>query len=104
MVDSGRRCAGACDCGGVSLLRKPRLPQGTGTVRTGTAHARSACCSLCACTPPPQAAMLRCSMRSKEELFSLESQKLSGTIDLAEYDQQKAALETVLKRALQRNS
>jgi hypothetical protein len=40
----------------------------------------------------------------KEELFTLESEKLSGTIDADEYQTQKAALETVLKRALKRNS
>jgi hypothetical protein len=38
----------------------------------------------------------------KEELFTLESEKLSGTIDVDEYQTQKAALETVLKRALKR--
>jgi hypothetical protein len=36
----------------------------------------------------------------KEELFALESDKLSGTIGAEEYAEQKAALETVLKRAL----
>ncbi len=36
----------------------------------------------------------------KEEMFALESAKLSGTIDQAEYAEQKAALETMLKRAL----
>jgi hypothetical protein len=36
----------------------------------------------------------------KEELFSLESERISGTISAAEYAAQKAALETVLKRAL----
>lgn len=40
----------------------------------------------------------------KEELFSLESAKLSGTIPQAEYETQKAALETVLKSALSRKS
>lgn len=38
----------------------------------------------------------------KEELFSLESERLSGTITTDEYMEQKAALETVLKRALNR--
>jgi hypothetical protein len=38
----------------------------------------------------------------KEELFSLESDKLTGTINGTDYQQQKAALETVLKRALSR--
>jgi hypothetical protein len=38
----------------------------------------------------------------KEELFALESEKISGTIAPDEYAQVKAALETVLKRALNR--
>ncbi len=36
----------------------------------------------------------------KEELFSLESEKLTGAVSPAEYAETKAALETVLKRAL----
>lgn len=40
----------------------------------------------------------------KEELFALESEKLSGTISPAEYAEAKAALETVLKRALKKSS
>lgn len=40
----------------------------------------------------------------KEELFALESEKLSGTIEASEYEHQKSALEVVLKRALKRNS
>jgi hypothetical protein len=40
----------------------------------------------------------------KEELFALESEKLSGTIGVEEYAEQKAALEVVLKRALKRTS
>lgn len=39
----------------------------------------------------------------KEELFALESEKLSGKITPAEYAEVKAALETVLKRALKKN-
>jgi hypothetical protein len=38
----------------------------------------------------------------KEEMFAIESEKLSGTIAAAEYTEQKAALETVLKRALKK--
>ncbi|HET7104646.1 MAG TPA: carboxypeptidase regulatory-like domain-containing protein [Terracidiphilus sp.] len=38
----------------------------------------------------------------KEELFALESEKLSGTINPEEYAEAKSALETVLKRALKR--
>jgi len=40
----------------------------------------------------------------KEELFALESEKISGTLKPDEYAEAKAALETVLKRALKRNS
>jgi hypothetical protein len=38
----------------------------------------------------------------KEELFTLETDRLSGKMDEAEYAEQKAALETILKRALKR--
>ena len=38
----------------------------------------------------------------KEELFVLESEKVSGKLTPNEYSEQKAALETVLKRALKR--
>jgi hypothetical protein len=38
----------------------------------------------------------------KEELFALESEKVAGTIAPEEYVKQKAALESVLKRALNR--
>jgi hypothetical protein len=39
----------------------------------------------------------------KEELFSLESEKISGTISAKEYAEVKAALEVVLKRALKKS-
>jgi len=38
----------------------------------------------------------------KEELFALESEKISGTITASEYAEVKSALEIVLKRALKR--
>jgi hypothetical protein len=38
----------------------------------------------------------------KEELFALESEKIAGTLPPEEYAEQKAALETVLKRALKK--
>lgn len=38
----------------------------------------------------------------KEELFALESEKIAGTLTPGEYAEQKAALETVLKRALKK--
>lgn len=40
----------------------------------------------------------------KEELFALESEKIAGTLSPQQYAEVKAALETVLKRALQRNA
>jgi hypothetical protein len=39
----------------------------------------------------------------KEEMFALESEKIHGTVSAEEYAQTKAALETVLKRALKRS-
>jgi hypothetical protein len=39
----------------------------------------------------------------KEELFALESEKIDGTLSAADYAEQKAALEVVLRRALKRN-
>ena len=39
----------------------------------------------------------------KEELFAIESEKISGTITAEEYAETKAALETVLKRALKKS-
>ena len=39
----------------------------------------------------------------KEELFAVESEKINGTIKPEEYAQVKAALETVLRRALNRS-
>jgi hypothetical protein len=38
----------------------------------------------------------------KEELFTLETDRLSGKLDETEYAEHKAALETILKRALKR--
>jgi hypothetical protein len=39
----------------------------------------------------------------KEEMFTLESEKIHGTVSAEEYAQTKAALETVLKRALKKS-
>jgi hypothetical protein len=40
----------------------------------------------------------------KEEMFALESERINGTIAADEYAKVKDALETVLKRALNRKS
>jgi hypothetical protein len=39
----------------------------------------------------------------KEEIFALESDKVAGKVTAAEYAELKAALDTVLKRALKRS-
>jgi hypothetical protein len=38
----------------------------------------------------------------KDELFAIETDRLEGRLSEAEYAEQKAAIEVVLKRALQR--
>jgi ribosomal protein L29 len=38
----------------------------------------------------------------KDELFAVESEKIAGTLSPAEYAEVKAALETVLRRALKK--
>ena len=40
----------------------------------------------------------------KEELFTLETERLEGKLSESEYAEQKAALETVLRRALSRQA
>jgi hypothetical protein len=51
--------------------------------------------------PTKQAVLLN---TLKEELFALESERISGAITPEEYTEAKAALETVLKRALAHGS
>jgi hypothetical protein len=91
--------------GGVGLLLAAvaafllRKPEGAATI---PAPAPASAAIPAPATPATQNAALLTAL--KEELFSLESAKLSGTIPEAEYAQQKAALETVLKSALKRNS
>ncbi len=72
------------------LLRKPAT--GATAVAAGTAQALA--------SPAARNAALLNAL--KEELFALESDKIAGKITPAEYAELKAALETVLKRALQR--
>jgi hypothetical protein len=54
--------------------------------------------------PQPSAASHNASLLSvlKEEMFAIESEKLSGDLSAADYKEQKAALEVVLKRALKK--
>ena len=86
------------------LLRKPAgapgvaVAQGSGaavaTAPVYTAHSPAAAASK-------NGALLSA---LKDELFALESDKLTGAVTPAEYAETKAALETVLKRALKKNA
>jgi hypothetical protein len=80
------------------LLRRPATaavvtPAGGGAMAAVTAH-----------TPAAAPGAKNTSLLNvlKEELFALESEKIAGTLAPNEYAEQKAALETVLKRALKR--
>lgn len=91
------------------LLRKPAVaaaPAG-GAVLTGEA---APVVHRAATAPPGPAAHTTAAAHSsallsvlKEELFALESEKIAGTLSPGEYAEQKAALETVLKRALKKS-
>jgi hypothetical protein len=84
------------------LLRKPAIagvpsPAGAGPAVVAVPPAFSA-------HPVPSARNGALLNALKEELFALESEKIAGTLPPDEYAEQKAALETVLKRALKRSS
>jgi hypothetical protein len=81
------------------LLRKPTGFPATGAVAdasAGTVHAFAA---------PTTAAGKNTALLNaiKEEMFALESDKIAGTVSAEEYAQTKAALETVLRRALKKS-
>lgn len=93
------------------LLRKPEpamagapgmtVPMGMATPQGGALPVAS---GAGAYVPPVSPAAKNAALLNalKEELFALESERLSETILPAEYAEAKAALETVLKRALKR--
>jgi hypothetical protein len=76
--------------GAAFLLRKPA--SGAAALNAGTAQAFAS----------PAAGNLALLNALKEELFALESDKIAGKLAPGEYEELKAALETVLKRALKR--
>ena len=85
------------------LLRKPAGVPGVAVAATGAAvPATPAYVPQPASTPAAKNGALLSAL--KEELFSLESDKLTGAVSPAEYAETKAALETVLKRALKKSS
>jgi hypothetical protein len=77
------------------LLRKPAGAPGAGAVADAAAAAYPAFGS-------PAAKQSQLLSVLKEEMFALESEKINGSIEAEEYARVKAALETVLKRALSR--
>jgi hypothetical protein len=81
------------------LLRRPpsQSTGATSDASSGVSPAHSAS-SVAGGSPAAKNAALLNAL--KEEMFALESEKISGTLAPAEYAEQKAALETVLKRAL----
>ncbi len=89
------------------LLRKPAgAVAGAGfTAGTGEGYAASSGVAQAAYNVPTTPAAKNTALLNvlKEELFALESEKLSGTLQIKEYEEVKAALETVLKRALKKS-
>ncbi len=83
------------------LLRRPAGVPGVAVAGTGAAVASPTVYSP---TVPTSPAAKNGALLSalKEELFALESDKLTGAVTPAEYAETKAALETVLKRALKK--
>ena len=85
------------------MLRKPIA---AGAVPTPAQASAVTSASAAAYQPVATSASRSASLLNalKEELFALESEKISGTITPEEYAQVKAALEIVLKRALKHNT
>lgn len=88
------------------LLRKPPATGAAGTVSLGSTaepeiSRASSTPGIIGTSPAAKNAALLNAL--KEELFALESEKIAGTLAPNEYAEQKAALEIVLKRALQRS-
>jgi hypothetical protein len=96
--------------GGLALLLAAaaafllRRPEAAVAGVPGTAMAMEAPAVFTPSTTAPGAKNAALLNALKEELFTLESERLSGTIPPPEYAEAKAALETVLKRALKRST
>jgi len=80
----------------VSKPRRPAAPPASAVAQPAPAYAPQAS------SPAPHDATLLAVL--KEEMFAIESEKLSGTISPTDYREQKTALETVLKRALKKQA
>lgn len=88
------------------LLRKPAGAPGIPVAAAPNAVAHPAHAPYVPTTSHAAAAGKNGSLLAalKEELFALESDKLTGVVSPDEYAETKAALEVVLKRALKKNS
>jgi hypothetical protein len=83
------------------LLRKPTVaPVGAGASSLPVAASSPVAAGVRATPAVGQAQLLQV---LKDELFGLETERLQGRIDEAEYAQTKAAIELILRRALARN-
>ena len=91
-------CRRQRSCCGNPLARRLRVPRACGKPAAGVGPVAGAAYGGPA---TKNSALLNV---LKEELFALESEKLTGNMPAEEYAEVKAALETVLKRALKRNS
>ena len=88
------------------LLRKPATALAEVPAIESSAYPASASrAGTAAYQPAPTAASKSAALLNvlKEELFAIESEKIAGTLSAADYAEQKAALETVLKRALKKS-
>ena len=92
--------------GAAFLLRKPENATASpAPIQTGAQSHADSYAATAAHPSPATAVNHKTALLNtlKEELFSLESEKISGTISPEDYAQVKAALETVLKRALNKS-
>ena len=88
------------------LLRKPEGAMAAAGAAAGsgtTVYATPAALASYGAPSTPAAKNAALLNALKEELFAIESDKLSGAISPEEYAETKAALETVLKRALKKS-
>jgi hypothetical protein len=82
------------------LLRKPTGAVGPLPVGTGAALPEPQIAAFAVKSPQTKSQLLLEAL--KEELFAIESERIAGKLSPEEYAELKAALETVLRRALAR--
>jgi hypothetical protein len=86
------------------LLRKPAVaPVGAGSVESSLPVGAGALPVAAGVRATPQGAQTQLLQVLKDELFGLETERLQGRINEAEYAQSKAAIELILRRALARD-